>query len=662
MVDAKKLVVAFLIFAVVAGTLAFLATQPGVNGSATAPSASLPFTAAGISASSSAANAFTVQSPASEGAFASNAFAGAASSPDNLTNQLADAYANDVAAYNPDGPQTDASGTPLVAVPTEESVLEELASSSAYQDLKIPNWDVDPALQAIRISTDTDASATAAYGGAVSDIINQYFVATGLQNTVSDPSAATPGDNSFVASQINGALNDLGALAVPANLAAFQKSFVRVLVYDRNALDLAENSSVDPLKAAIIFQGESSKYNAAVQELQNAWQSALADQTFANALASSRGPAAHGGDAIMALLKNAFTIPTAHAFGFEIVYNPTQLSRTIWQWVQGLLLQILKNTLISLLQNKVLALIQNSGNPLLIQMWGPFINSAFNVAAGAALGQIFPTLCPNFSTNVGGWLKNSFSSANITPGGISLNGSPGTNCTLYNAVSNIPGYYNNFSVGGMNGFAALLSPNNNPYGAFMEAYDSVVKVASANQHAAEDNALASNGYKGQQKCGNGATTTSSTCANGTEPITLTPGTTIKSIFHSHTNSDTKLIVNANAIIGLALTIAGSVVQKAVLSGTAGIAGTQPPPVVTITPPALPPLMCTANPPVATTTDEVQFAATGGASDSYSWSVPAGVPSSGTGDIFTTVFYGSGTQQATVTNGTSTATCSVNVQP
>ena len=40
------------------------------------------------------------------------------------------------------------------------------------------------------------------------------------------------------------------------------------MVYEKNFALLAENSSADPVKAALVFQGEETKYNSAVAEMQ----------------------------------------------------------------------------------------------------------------------------------------------------------------------------------------------------------------------------------------------------------------------------------------------------------------------------------------------------------------------------------------------------------
>jgi hypothetical protein len=570
MIDVKKLVVAFLVLAVLASVSALALLGSGNGGQATSSNAQAAFTAENTAnISSPYTNAFASSSAGEEnGALGSGLTDASATSSDNLTNQLTDLYASDLIASNPNGPQTDANGNQTLAVPTAESVLSDLASSSAYQNIKVPDWDFEAALQTIRTATDTSPAAVARYSDALSNIVNQYIIKTGLQGMVSDPNSATLDNVSSAASELNGALNDVAALTVPENLADFQKSLVKVMTYEKNTLALAENASADPVKTAFIYQAEEPKYLAALQEFQNSWQSAEQNKTFS--FASPEVPRAPANGAV-SFLENMIGIPTAHAQ--YLVFDATTFAQMLKEWVEKTLLQILINDIILLLQSKVLAFVRNSGNPYFIRAWYSFLGNAFNVAAGSALGQIMPTLCSGFSTNVGGWLKNTFNSAKITSGGVSLNGSPGTNCTLQNSVSNLPAFYNNFNAGGFKGFTALLSPNNNPYGAFMESYDSILTVSAAQQKALEDQAIASNGYKGQAKCSNGQQPSANgTCTGGTiEPLVSTPGVTLKDLTSGHLGSDVHLVVNANAIVGLLTTIAQDFLNKIILSGS-GITG------------------------------------------------------------------------------------------
>ncbi len=77
----------------------------------------------------------------------------------------------------------------------------------------------------------------------------------------------------------------------------------------------------------------------------------------------------------------------------------------------------------------------------------------------------------------------------------------------------------------------------------------------------------------------------------------------------------------------------------------------------------PPSSLTCVPPSQTVLigQPANLSATGG-TGTYSWSTPNGAPASGNGAAFTTTYASAGTYVATVTSGSATATCQVNVPP
>lgn len=601
MIDSKKFIVAFLILAILAGSSALLLSQN--SGHNTTPSAA-------VLGAPLAVNEGALGSPFSGNAFnsapqkiafenSSGVIMAPATSSDNLTSQIVDAYVNNMNLSVPDASQGNATDTVTVDAPSEQALLSAISSSSLFANVSVPNWDQTAALKSLQVSTDTSPAAVTAYSNALSNVASRYISTTGLPGIVGDSNTATLDSASFVTAQVNDALNAITALPAPQNLADFQKSLVRVMTYDKNILALTGEASADPVKAQAIFQAEDGRYQIALAQFNAALQSAAKNPSFS--FVSPVVPPARK-DAAAAFVENFFGIPTAHAQYIAITFNPTQFARTIWEWAQKLLLQILKNTIIARLQSAAINLIRNSGNPLFIQAFGPFLAGAFNVAAGAALGQIVPSLCGNFSTNVTSWLKSTFSNINITSGGVSLNGSPGTNCTLQTIVGNPSRFYNNFNTYGFQGYAALLQPQNNPYGAFLEAYNSVITSAAANETAAKEKAVANQGYKGQTSCGTGggggggytcpsgtylctsnngcysqpscaginlgtarasSGTSGGTCSNGTEATIHTPGKTLSDMLSGRLKGDSKLTVNANALVGLLTSVLSNVIMGAI---------------------------------------------------------------------------------------------------
>src|SRR5258708_3766905 len=492
MIDVKKFVVAFLILAALASSSAIFLSGI-INNSPSATASQKAFTATSFGNSPIQTNAFA---PASAQVSPNNGVAALASDPANVTNHLADSLLTNFVAANPSGPRDDGQGNKVITTPTVQSVLDDANTNSALSNVQIPDWDFDAARITTRVATSSSDYDVSHYSDALNGITNTYLVKTNVQSIVENKSGGTPENIALVSTQIGNALVSVGGLTVPSNLVDFHKSLVKILVYEKNALALTQNASADPAKAALIFQAETAKYNTALQEFQNALQKASQNKAFGFA-----PPKADERKGLLGFFKNILGIPTAHAQW--IVFDPTTFAQMIWQFLQSVLLQILKNTIIPLLQNKVLSLIQNAGDQKFIQNGSGLIATFFKGSAGSAWGQITPVLCSNFNPDVTGWFKNVYTTSAITPGGVSLNGSPNTNCTLQNVVPNIPRYYNDFNTAGCDGFGALLNPRNNPFGAFAEAYDSVSAVAGAESAAAQAKGTAASGYKGQEVCSNG---------------------------------------------------------------------------------------------------------------------------------------------------------------
>jgi hypothetical protein len=657
MIDVKKFVVAFLVLAALASSSALVFTSIGSNPPhATASQITLPTPIPG--------NAFAPASTnETETDAATVAAASALSDPNNITSHFADSLLVNIAAANPDGPRTDASGNQVIATPSLQSILNDMNASGTVQNLQVPDWDFDAARITTRIATSSTSEDVSRYSDALNGITNTYLVKTNLQGIVNNPDGGTLENVAFVSSQIGNALASIGGLTVPKDLVDFHKSLVKILVYEKNALDLTENAGDDPAKASLIFQTETAKYNLALQEFQNAMQNAAQNKafTFAAPQTEQKGGA-------LGFLQNALGIPTAHAQW--IVFDPTTFMQMIWEFLQSILLQILKNTVVALLQGKVLTMVQNGGNPKFIQNWTGLLFKAFNGAAGSVLGQITPGLCDHFSPQIQAWLKNVYSTTQSTPGGFSLNGAGSTNCALQGTVKNVPAYYDDFGQGGWSGYGQLLLPSNNPFGAFAEAVDSVQAVAGAQAAGSKNNAAASQGYSnGAQFCGDGSKPNpadGSRCDDGSEPFNTFPGANLADTIGRNINSSIDLIVNANDITGLLASIAGSLLQQIIISGVNGIAGAAQPQNGQGPPPQALPVACHNSQTVASTTQQVIFSATGGVTQNYTWAAPGGNPTNGAGQVFSTAYFFPGAYTVTVTNvdpkgGNTTATCNVTIQ-
>jgi hypothetical protein len=664
MIDVKKFAVTFLLIAIIVSSSVLLLSGSRGPSRVAAPVAQNP-----NPNSLPQGNAFMPQSVSpTDGSLASAADATSPIDPNNLTENFANSALNDLLAANPNGPRDNGDGTQTVTAPAVQAVLSDASGTAAFQNLQAPNWDFAAALITTRIATSSSQDDNARYMNALSGIIETYFVKTNLQAMVSS-SSPDPQNLSVISSNLQGALSDAGGLTAPKDLADFHKAFIKLLVYEKNATDLVQNASDDPLKALLTLQSEKDDYQAAVQGFQDATQKAIQDKALSSA--SLHGPSRADQNGALALFNKIFGIPEAHAFSGvgDVVFDPITevetsltLAQIIWQFLQSTILQMLKNFLVLFLEKLVLAFIQNGGNPRFLQSWSSWASSAFNIAAGNAFGQIVPGLCPNFSGDVTGWLKNAFPSAPPTQnGGTSMNGAVSTNCTLQGAIGNVSGYYNDFNTAGFDGFGALLAPNNNPFGTFAQAYDSMQAIGGSQQSAATNKALGGTGYKGTEFCTNGSTP-NPLCSDGSEPFVTTPGTNLADTMNRNLNSSIDLIVNANDWTGLLVAVTGALLQQFLASGNGGIVGTAPPATQAVANGGG--VTCQAQPLVASSSASIAFGATGAVS-SASWSVPGGNPANGSGISLTTKFAFPGIYTATVTvtdatGKTSSANCSATI--
>ncbi|HEX4103856.1 MAG TPA: PKD domain-containing protein [Candidatus Paceibacterota bacterium] len=698
MIDVKKFVVVFLILAAVAGSSALVLLNFGSPASAQSGSNAPPAQASASSQNQGngtlalGSNAFTrslgqtdynLQDDLSD----DSSSTASSSDPNNLTSQLADSMLSNLFAANPDGPQTTSDGQQIIAEPDADSVVAGL-STSTLAAVQVPDWDYE----AETITTQTTSSSdenVEQYVNALNTIGNDYFVNTDLQDSLNSATVG-PSDIDFAGTQVGDALNGVKNLVVPANLADFQKSLVKLLVYEQNSLALANSTSTsaDPVKSALVFQAEDAKYQAALQDFQDEFQSA----TQSGLLTLAPNQKENG---LLGFVNSVLGISQAQAFGWEIVFNPTEYAQLVEQSVKAILLQLLKNTIVTLLQNRSLKFIQNNGNPRYVTGWGSLLSNSFNAAVGTALGQIEPGLCVGFSADVSGWLKQIYPSAPAVQGGITLSGGGGTNCTLQNSVGSTAGFFNDFNTGGWNAFGALLAPQNNAYGAFATAYDETLSLGGSAQTASQNKAVAGQGYQGISVCGDGTDAAAAHmvcsvgvlvgnqcvqpngtavvgtpvqipagCSDGSEPITTFPGANAADTLNRNLSSDIDLVVNAGDITGLLATVTTALLQQVIMSGvnalmTTANAGAGAAPVV---PPAPIPVAC--NPTqvsVAVNTLE-SFGATGGSDTNYTWTTAGGTPATGSGPVFNTTFTLAGNYTVTVTGNASgtieTSACQV----
>jgi hypothetical protein len=609
MIDVKKLVTGFLVLAVAASASALLISAIGGSGgnfsvqnnsgvAIVAGVGSNGGAGAPANAQQSAAlsgNAFLPQDAAmiNYGTVTSSTFS--SSSTKNLTNDLASALLSNIASTNPSGPQTDANGNQIMAAPNDQAIIAQIASSSALQGFQIPDWDLEAGEQPINVVS-VSSSEAASYGNGVVAIFNNYFVQNGLESAFAQNSSPDPSIINTIASSSEQALSDAINLQTPSPAANFQKSFVALLVYQKNFAMLMQNATQDPARTYLIMQAEMPRYDVVVQEFKNAFQ------TLSGKNLSLNTTGGQSGNQTLSLFADMFGIKTAHAqwavfdvtnFAEEVlIYAQEYLSYVLeWtQWLNSILLQVLKNGFVVALQGQVTNWVQGGGKPRYVQNWSKTFSTAFNSAANGVISQTIPNLSPSFSVAAQTLLQQNNS------------GNPPIRSNIDQEYATLgttqQDFYNNFSDGGMSAYLDLFQPDNNLFGAVMDTQDEAL-AAGSNQYAAtQAQDIAANGFTGDTgACDDGSDpngvtyscynnndsfysqtpscpvgyqlqtiSNNGSCSDGSEPTTLTPGEVTAQTVSDALQSGQDLVVNANNTIDLLFAVANSLL-KLISSGS-----------------------------------------------------------------------------------------------
>jgi len=718
MIDVKKLITGFLILAVAIGASALLVSVVTGN-SSTANAGDQAAMALGAEATSSVSapvgdNAFLAQNDDQDSDAIATPTADATittssdpdEDPNNLTDLFADSYMGGVVGANPNGPTVDANGNPVLNPPDPYGVANVVAEASATQELQVPDWDTEAESQPIRILATSSPAAIAQYDAALTDAVNNHLTPQ-VDAILDSPDTADTGEMSYVEAQIQQTLGDTLALQTPASLVGLQKSMVKVLVYDKNSLQLLTLANTDPVKASLIFQDEDENYESAQQELQTD-----IDQLGGGNLSVQSDPTSPS--AFVAIVDKALGIQTANAQGIPVIDNALifltssirlqNVSKTLEALIKNILLQILKNTLIAIIQRKVLVWIQGAGAPRFVTNWATQLVNAYTQTALSAINSAFSCTYSGFTPQLKLTLRVGYNSQ----GSVCAN-----SFAAALAGNSFQQFQNNFKNGSWLAFGASTMPSNNYYGSLFFGAQIVDYNGQQARNASQAKSVASQGAKGDQICAdgsnpngisyyctsaNGTDYTSNTpcaagnigaqeveanngvCANGQEPNGTTPGIFTVNTENSAGDSSPKLLVAANDITGVLNAVANSLLtglaQAAVsAAGNAvnGILSVNPTSIQGGgTPPVPLPLACSPSTQniqlSSTSTAPAIITATGGKTDAdgnppiYSWlSSPDGTTS--TSDIFTETYATSGTYMVTLTDSTgdTSTICTVNVQ-
>jgi len=707
MIDVKKLIAGFLILTT--GAISSVLIFSSIN----SPRASIGSSGLAINSTSSLIgnNAFEQQSSDDIGNASTSAIV---NDPNNLTVKLAGTLLNGIANANPDGPITDDNGNIIMTPPSQAKMVTELSSDAALKNFEAPNWEAQATSQKLNLVSESDSAKTA-YGKAVADVINNNIIQTNLQSIVKN--AATNSDTNsldIIKLDISNALTETLQIPTPPSLLNFQKSLVKFLVYEQNALQTADDAQTDPLKASLTLKAESNNNQSAANQLKNEL-----DKTPLISISLNNPKNSNQDNNLFGFINNILGVHKAYAiFGVgDITFEPTAIAEWIEEFAENLALQLLKNLIISIMQNKVLGWVKGAGLPKFVTSWAVSLANAFQSSALSYLNGITPQLCPQIAPSISMSLKittqgQPSQSSPVT--GIAGIGAKGNICTL-----NVPsGFKTNFLAGGLPAYYNTLDPNNNFYSQFFSVQDSVQQAAAAQAAATQAKSVAAQGFKGDQVCADGSNPNGSycvddetgesfpaiinngtpscapletlfpnggLCTDGSEPITTTPGKTTGDVTASALGSNIELVVNANNIAGIMAAFADSLMSSLIksalatvstqINGALGLPGGPTAPagsggmlsVATTTAPAV---SCGPSSTTLPAGNTFSLAAGGGTPDtsgntpSYSWSAPGASPASMTGAVFNGSYTTAGTYNITVTasTGGAAATCQVIVTP
>ncbi len=702
MIDVKKFITGFLILAAAAGGSGFLLSyadfsntpsQTGTQNQISINTATNPLLG----------NYFPTENP-TNGLIA--AVPATSTDNNNITTAFADAFINGVTSANPNGLTND-NGTQVLIHPDAQSVASQIVQSPALATVSAPDWNTEADVQPIKIIQSSSPSAVAAYSQSINNIVNEKIVANNVQNIINDPNI-TNSEIGSVEAQMKATLSDVLQIPTPSSLVPFQKSFVTMLVYDKNSLALAADPGSDPVKSILVFQKEEANYDAVLsnfeQQMQNA--SGISGFSFIGA------PAAKKSDSAISFLDRFVGVHTADAQ--VSVIDWVALGQLIKKTIYNILLQIAKNTIMSLIQAKVLTWVQGSGAPRFVQDWA---NEAISAGEQAALNYIdtkmscsvYSGWLPQIQTTLGMFYQNNNNTACADEFQAAL------------GAYSFQEFQQYFQDGGFWAYGASNLPSGNMYGSLFAHGQQAGQLSTQESVTIQQQNMAGQGLKGSSACGDQSNPNSGThtvcmssdgqnytidngdmnasgtlptcdssdkpvvmpnaglCSDGEKPTVTNPPIFTGFASQSAIDSSPKLASAANDIAGLLNTVMGSLLSSlanlAVNSATNAInggiwslnSGSIQQSGTTVTPPSNP-LDC--SPTTQTVSSSIPFllAASGGTLDNngqnpvYYWSDSNNATSSGY--EFSDSFVATGTYQIYLTDSTgdATSTCTITVVP
>jgi hypothetical protein len=480
--DTKKFITGFLILAVIASSSALLLSS--VLGKSPTPSKSADIRGS-VAENTVPANAFVETLPG-DNSSASGADDNNLPLPElssNFTDNVSAQLARELVKINPQGPIDGGDGQPSLTAPDVDSVLASIASAGVANGVEIPDWnkDVNAAIAKVKESKSNDQKQIDAYGAYFSNTLDRNFISTKFDDLVTaDPTL----DNvNMGEAAIDQAIKETAQPEVPSSLYEFHKAYARLLVYQKNTLALGQMAPDDPLKATLIMQSYDGQYTDALSNFQEQFQKVAT-------LLHEDGPQ---GSRLAEGVRALLGIKTAHAFlGLgDITFSPVEFARSLWEWVQKILLDFVRDRIIHQLVQQTIQWVNGgfSGSPQFVSNWRSFLTAQANIGAGDAINSLAPGFCRGFGPLLRVQLESTYLAA-----------VPAVSCTLDQVVQNVEHFYNDFSQGGWVGYGQLALPDGNYFGQLFAGSQLIEARKAAETQAKAADAAAGGGIGSQETC------------------------------------------------------------------------------------------------------------------------------------------------------------------
>ncbi|MEY4731503.1 MAG: hypothetical protein RL681_449 [Candidatus Parcubacteria bacterium] len=391
---------------------------------------------------------------------------------DNLTDGLVALLGEKIADNNPTGP-TNPDGT-LNLSDLDANELADYFAQHAGQAADIPDWEGEINAQHITVLTKYTTEDINTYNKQINSLLELYALQTSRLKDSGTPTSLDLGGVSFSAVHQQGL-----KLVVPESVAGFHWSLMKLIAYQQKALETAKLAETDPVRASLILRGQEPNFLAALQLLVNESQRKT----------DIRGISLQKENEFVAMIQRIIGIQTAHAQW--LVVDPVDEGRSVWEWVQKIATELLKDRLVHKLVQQTIKWIQGGGSPQFVTNFKGFMTGVAEDEAGRMIDRFAPRLCQSFGPLV---------SVAVIPVDYSKDFDAGPTCTLDQVVGNVRAFAESFENGGWVAYGAAMQPSNNFFGAMIQMSDIVDIESEKKAEATKSDVESSHGFLSSKEC------------------------------------------------------------------------------------------------------------------------------------------------------------------